>query len=63
MQDGVLETNGVVVTPSSEAVGIVEVCGLRGLQSASGDLFAFDIEASCNAFEVEPNVSFPTLSL
>jgi hypothetical protein len=51
VKERVLEANGISVAPSVEAVSVDEGGRLHGAQSAFGDLFAFDIEASCDALE------------
>jgi hypothetical protein len=46
MQQGVFESNGVVVAPSIELVRTGELDGLQCAQAASGDFLSFDIQAS-----------------
>ncbi len=53
VQDRVLEADGIVIAPSSEAVGAGEDEGLHGLKSTLGHIFAFDIETSVDALEKE----------
>jgi hypothetical protein len=48
VEQRVLEADGVVVAPSPEVLSVGELDGLLGSQSTSGDVFAFDIQTSCN---------------
>ena len=57
VQERVLESGGVAVAPSSEAVCVVEVDGLHGAHAPPGKFISFDIEASCKTLEEEMHFS------
>jgi len=46
VEQGVLESNRVVVTPPMERVGRHELERLQSLSSEAGDVLTFDIETS-----------------
>jgi hypothetical protein len=55
VEERVLESDRVAVAPSLEGTGVAEGDRLDGAQSASWDVFAFDIEASCYALKMKPD--------
>ena len=57
VQERVLESGGIALAPSAEAVCVVEVHGLHGAHAAPGGFIAFDIEASCNTLEEEVHIT------
>jgi hypothetical protein len=53
MEQGMLESGGVVVAPSLEVRAVGEEQGLAGADAVTGDFFAFDIQASVDPLEEE----------
>jgi hypothetical protein len=53
VEEGVLEADGVIVAPSLKGLDLGERDRLDGPGTARGNLFALDIEASCDTLEVE----------
>lgn len=53
VEEGVLEAHGVVVAPSLKGLDLGERDRLDGPGTARGNLFALDIEASCDTLEFE----------